>query len=182
MPRQSEIDFHIRRFKRLSLYFPLVADVSHWWINALDEVFRHFPDTKVVGVFRNLDSCVKSFMRIKGFGRGSYNHWVPYGNGIWAAAQWDPTYPTYAIPERAERDPDGSKSLLITRYVREYNEKLHSIASREPKKVLLVRTEELNDAAVQATIFHFVGLGGRVTKSARNVGTTEDGRRTEYKY
>jgi Sulfotransferase domain len=182
VPQQNEIDFHIRRFKRLSQYFPLVADVSHWWINVLDDVFSHFPDAKVIGVYRDLDSCVKSFMQIKGFGRGSYNHWVPYGNGIWAAAQWDPTYPTYAVPESSARDPDGTKSELITRYVREYNEKLRSIASHAPEKVLLVRTEELNDTPLQAAIFHFVGLSGRVIISERNVGTTKDGRRPEFKF
>jgi hypothetical protein len=182
VPQQVEIDFHIQRFKRLSQYFPLIADVSHWWINVLDEVFRHFAQVKIVGVYRNLDSCVKSFMQIKGHGRGSYNHWVPHGNGIWAAAQWDPTYPTYAVPERSERDPDAAKSELIARYVREYNEKLHSIASRAPEKILLVRTEELNAAEVQAAIFQFAGLSGRIIKSERNVGTTSDGRRPNLKF
>ena len=181
-PRRSEIDFHIKRFKQLSLYFPLIADVSHWWINSLDDVFRHFPDAKVIGVLRDLDSCVKSFVRIKGSGRGSYNHWVPYGNGIWAAAPWDPTYPTYPVPEGAETDPDGVKAKLIARYITEYNDRLHAFASREPEKVLLVRTEELSEAAVQAAIFNFVGLNGRVTKSTRNVGTTKDGQRPEFKY
>ena len=182
IPKQIEIDFHIRRFKRLSQYFPLVADVSHWWINVLDEVFCHFADAKLVGVYRDLDSCAKSFMQIKGFGRNSYNHWVPYGNGIWAAARWDPTYPTYPIPELSERDPDNAKLELITRYVQEYNEKLHSIAARTPEKVLLMRTEELNIAAVQSTIFQFVGLSGQVIQSERNVGTTIDGRSPSLKY
>jgi hypothetical protein len=182
LPQQIEVDFHIQRFKRLLPFFPLVADVSHWWINVLDEVFRHFADAKLVGVYRDVDGCVKSFMRIKGFGRGSYNHWVPYGNGSWAAAQWDPTYPTYAVPQRSERDPDGAKSELINRYVREYNEKLISIANQAPEKMLLVRTEELNSAAVQAAIFQFVGLNGRVIKSERNVGTTIDGRHPDFKF
>jgi Sulfotransferase domain len=182
VPQQIEIDFHIRRFKRLLQYFPLVADVSHWWINVLDEVFRDFSDAKLVGVYRDVDSCVKSFMRIKGFGRGSYNHWVPYGNGVWAAAQWDPTYPTYAVPEHSKRDPDDAKSELIARYVQEYNQKLHAIASRAPDKIILARTEELNTAAVQVAIFQFVGLSGRVIKSERNVGTMIDGRRPNLKF
>jgi hypothetical protein len=182
VPERIEIDFHIRRFRLLLQYFPLVADVSHWWINAFSEIFHHFANAKLVGVCRDLDSCVKSFMQIKGFGRNSYNHWVPYGNGIWTAARWDPTYPTYTVPELSERDPDNAKSELIARYVREYNEKLQSIALQAPEKVLLVRTEELNTAAVQSAIFQFVGLNGRVIQSERNVGTTIDGRSPNLKF
>lgn len=182
VPQQSEIDFHMRRFERLSKYFSLVADVSHWWINVLEEVFDNFPDAKVVGLLRDVDSCVKSFMQIKGFGRGSYNHWVPYGNGIWAAAQWDPTYPTYAVPDGCGSDPDAAKSGLIARYVREYNEKLRFIASRAPGRVLLVRTEELNSASALASIFDFIGRNGQVTGIQRNVGTTVDGRNPKFRF
>jgi hypothetical protein len=182
VPEAEELQFHVRRFRRLAEYFPLVADVSHWWLNVLDDVFTHFPDAKVVGVFRSLGSCASSFMKIKGFGRGSYNHWVPYGNGIWAAAQWDPTYPTYAVPENSKRDPDGAKLELITRYVSEYNDKMFSIAARMPEKVMLVRTEDLNDTAAQRTIFEFAGVRGSVAKTQLNVGTIADGRDFDYKF
>jgi hypothetical protein len=113
---------------------------------------------------------------IKSFGRGTKNHWVSYGNGIWRAARWDPTYPTYAVPENSERDPDGAKFELIVRYVREYNDRLHALAARWPEKIMLVRTEELNEAAAQKAIFDFAGVRGRVAKAELNVGTKADGK------
>jgi hypothetical protein len=181
-PEPEELEFHIRRFKRLRQYFPLVVDVSHWWLNVLDEFFVHFPDAKAVGMYRDLESCTRSFMTIKGFGRGSFNHWVPNGNGIWAAARWDPTYPTYTAPEDSVRDPDGSKFELIERYVREYNKRLHTLASCWPEKIMLVRIEVLNDAAVQEAIFNFAGVSGCLAKAVLNVGTTVDGRKLDFKF
>jgi hypothetical protein len=116
-------------------------------------------------------------MRINGSGRGSYNHWVPYANGIWAAARWDPAYPTYPVPPQAALDPDGAKFEQITRYVQEYNDAMRALAQRFPDKVMLVHTESLDDAAVQNAIFDFVGLPGTVATTRLNVGTTDDGRR-----
>ena len=176
-PEPEEIEFHLRRFRMLAAYHPLVADISHWWINVIDRCFAEFPEARVIGTFRSVESCAGSFMRIKGSGRGSYNHWVPYDNGIWAAARWDPAYPTYPVPEHAARDPDGAKLGLIIRYVREYNDAMHALAQRFPAKVMLVPTESLDDAVVQKAIFDFVGLHGSVATTRLNVGTTDDGKR-----
>jgi hypothetical protein len=176
-PEPEEVEFHLRRFRRLAAYHPLVADVSHWWLNVIDRFFAEFPEARVVGTYRAVESCAGSFLRIKGSGRGSYNHWVPYGNGIWAAARWDPAYPTYPVPEHAAFDPDGAKLELITRYVQEYNDAMHALAQRLPAKVMLVHTENLDDDAVQNAIFDFVGSQGTVARTHLNVGTTDDGKR-----
>jgi hypothetical protein len=181
-PNPEELEFHVRRLKLLSHYFSLVADVSHWWLNALDHVFAQLPGAKAVGLCRDLERCTESFMKMKGFGRGSYNHWAPYGNGIWAAAQWDPTYPTYPVPQNAGRDPDGAKYQLISRYAREYNERLRDFAAVRPKEVLLISTEDLSNAAAQETIFEFVGMRGRRTSAMLNVDTMADGRKAHYKF
>jgi hypothetical protein len=181
-PERHEIDFHLRRFKRLAPYFTVIADVAHWWINALDEVFAHWPCAKAIGLCRELESCVTSFLTIKGFGQGSYNHWAPYGNGIWAAAQWDPTYPTYPLPEGAARDPDRAKAGLIRRYVSDYNEQLRALAAQAPDRIMLARTEDLNDPDLQVAIFHFIGARGRTAAADRNVRTTTDGRSLDFKF
>jgi hypothetical protein len=176
-PEPEELELQVGRFDRLARYHPLVADVSHWWLNVIGRFFGEFPEARVVGTFRALGSCAASFMRIKGSGRASYNHWVPYANGIWAAARWDSAYPTYPVPEHAALDPDGAKLELIARYVREYNEAMHALARCFPAKIMLVATESLDDEAVQNAIFDFVGLRGTVTRTHLNVGTTEDGKR-----
>ena len=174
-PEDVQVQFHIKQFKFLAEYFSLVADVSHWWLNALDSFFHQFPDIKVVGMFRNVDKCAKSFMTIKRYGSGSWNHWVPYGNGIWASHSWDPTYPTYAVPDNSSKNPDNAKYGLIARYVREYNAQLTLLAARRPKQVMLIRTESLSDPAIQMAIFDFAGVSGRVSKSKLNVHSVTDG-------
>jgi hypothetical protein len=181
-PQQSELDFHFRRFERLTDYFPLVADVAHWWLNSFDEFLKRFPDGKAIGLIRSTDACVDSFMRIKGSGFNSYNHWAPYGNGLWAAAQWDPTYPTYLVPDDAQRDPDASKRRLIERYVREYNDRLRKFAKLWPETILLVRTEELSDSAIQNRIFDFVGLQGHIMQTTLNASTVLEGRMAALKF
>jgi hypothetical protein len=176
-PEPEEIEFHMRRFRELARYHPMVADVSHWWLNLIDLFFAAFPEGRVIGAFRAVEGCAGSFMRIKGSGRGSYNHWAPYDNGIWAAARWDPAYPTYPTPKHAALDPDGAKRELIARYVQEYNDAMHATAQRFPARMMLMHTENLDDEAVQNAIFDFIGLRGTVATTRLNVGTTDDGKR-----
>jgi hypothetical protein len=73
---------------------------------------------------------------VKGQGLGSTNHWVAPGNGIWRANHWDPTYPTYPVPENADQDPDAARAQLIVRYVEEYNNELLALRERLPEKVV----------------------------------------------
>jgi hypothetical protein len=179
-PEEEQVKFHMRRFKFLAEYFALVADVSHWWLNVLDAGFEHFPDSKVVGMYRDVNSCTKSFMRIKRYGRQSLNHWAPFGNGIWASHSWDPTYPTYSLPVNSERDPDGAKSEMIGRYIREYNARLMDLAKRHKSKVMLVQTEHLNEPAMQTRIFDFANATGCVSKVNLNVRSVTDGQSSKF--
>jgi hypothetical protein len=77
------------------------------------------------------------------------NHRVPYGNGIWSAERWDPTYPTYAVPNQAYHDPDGAKYQLMLRYVREYNGAVRALALRWPAKFMVLKTEDLRSGSLR---------------------------------
>lgn len=114
-------------------------------------------------------------MQIKGLSWGSVNHWVASGNGIWRANFWDPTYPTYPLPQNSDQDPDAVKQGLIARYVEDYNTALFALSERLPKNVLLVRTEELSRPTVQKTIFDFLGFRGEISQVILNIGTKNDG-------
>jgi hypothetical protein len=173
-PEREQVQFHLRRFELLMRYFPLVVDVSHWWLNVLDNVFSAFPKSKAIGMHRDADRCVQSFMRIKRYGRQSWNHWVPYGNDVWATHSWDPTYPTYSIPIDVS-NPDRIKDALISRYVWEYNVQLKVLAERFANKVMLVKTEEFNEPTIQERIFDFAGVAGHVSKHNLNVRSVTDG-------
>jgi hypothetical protein len=176
-PDAEEIDFHLKRIERLATRFSLVADVAHWWLNALAALMTHLPDALVIAITRDAEDCARSFFKIKGTGIGSCNHWVPYGNGIWSAERWDPTYPTYAVPKHAWDDPNGAKFELITRYVREYNASARALARSCASNLLMLKTDDLSDPAMQRKLFDFVGASGAINAVRLNVGTTKDGRR-----
>src|SRR5579862_2553024 len=72
-PQREQIAFHCRRLGMLADRYSLVSDVSHWWLNALERVFEEFPEAKAVGLVRDPGECAVSFMRIQGFGKGSFN-------------------------------------------------------------------------------------------------------------
>jgi hypothetical protein len=176
-PHPEEIRFHVKRLQRLAGYFPVVADVAHWWLNALPGLFARFPEAVGIGIMRNAESCARSFLKIKGAGAGSCNHWAPFGNGIWSAERWDPTYPTYPVPDEAWENPDGAKFQVIVRYVREYNAAVRAFAMRWPTRFMALETEDLSDPTAQRALYDFVGANGAVKTIRLNVGTTKDGRR-----
>lgn len=174
-PLAEQRAFHFERLARLAERFAIVFDASHWWLNLAEPFLARFTDGKIVGLHRELEACARSFLERKALGRGSINHWAPAGNGIWRHNIWDPLYPTYPLPANAAVDPDGAKLEAIRRYVREYNDALTRLAERWPERVLLLRTEDLGDAAAQHRLFGFLGVTGTPSATVLNAGTVADG-------
>jgi hypothetical protein len=181
-PQREQVDFHIKRFRMLAGYYSLVADVSHWWLNSIEQVFNHFPEAKIIGLIRDPDDCAMSFLRIQGLGKGSHNPWIARSNGIWRTGNWDPTYPSYPLPACSEKRPDRAKLKLITRYVKEYNAQLEEMARTAPNSVKLVRTEELSHDAVQEEIFQFARGRGRTSSRKLNVKGMTEGKAIQIKF
>jgi hypothetical protein len=174
-PLDVQLGFHLRRFELLAQRFALVFDAAHWWLGAVETVFARFPGAALIGLYRDAESCARSFLQIKGAGPGSLNHWAPPGNGLWRPSLWDPVYPGYRVPEGAARDPDAAKLAMIRRYVDDYNQRLRTLAERWPARVLLVATESLGAGATQRQIFEFLGLAATPSTAALNVATVADG-------
>jgi hypothetical protein len=170
-PTARQVQFHLERFRIFSQYFPLVADCSHWWINLLDPVFDAFPHSKAIGLYRDTEACVRSWMQVS---PADINHFVPPYNRVWMADRWDPLYPHYEMPEGARRDPRGAKEHVVRRYVRDYNERLHALAARLPDRVLLLRTEELDLPQTRETVSRFIGLPVGLRSLRLNVGVDSD--------
>jgi len=177
-PESEQIQFHLRRFSILVNYFQLVSDCSHWWLNVAPDVFDMFPSARFIGLVREPTACANSFMAIKKFGHGSYNHWVPFANAPWIPAHWDPTYPTYDAPSDSYRNADRAKRALILRYIHEYNVKLTELASAFPDRFIVLQTEELNLPSSLQKISEFVGIrGGFPTRALkRNANSISDSR------
>jgi uncharacterized protein YozE (UPF0346 family) len=178
-PFEEQLRVHIERFRILTQYFAVVFDSAHWWLNSLERIFGECPDLKAIGLWRETDSCVQSFMQQKGTGQGSLNHWAVPGNGIWSASPADPWYPGYAVPASSVSDPDGAKRALVTRYVTEYNQALERIAATHLDRLLLVRTEHLSNADAYARMSDFLGLEVPMPAVPLNVGNTADGNKPE---
>jgi hypothetical protein len=176
-PEPEQIAFHFRRFRLLTRYFPLVADSAHWWINLVDPLVSEFPTIKFVGMRRDKFDCAVSFARIKGFGRGSYNHWAPHLNGIWRSAMWDPAYPTFEVPAWANRNPDRAKWQMIVRYLDIYNSLLTSAATRLRGKFIMMHTELLNDPDALKVLYDHIGVNPKtaVKMINCNVKSIKDG-------
>jgi hypothetical protein len=180
-PVEEQVQFHVDRFRRLADYYSLVIDASHWWLNVLDRLLVEFPNGKVVAVHRAIEPCVTSFLNTKGKGLNSMNHWAPAGNSHWCAANWDPTYPSYPLPPGALADPDAVKAMMIERYVREYNEALELLAATRAGRVILIRTEELSDAATVNRLSDFTGQRVVMPSRSLNVGGTDDSAKRLYR-
>ena len=178
-PLADQVRFHLDRLRLLADYYPIVFEVAHWWLNALDRFFAEFPGGKVIALHRNTESCVRSFLTVKGLGRGSLNHWASPENKCWAPNLWDPTYPTYSVNAALLPDPDAAKAAMIERYVHEYNQTLRRLAECDPR-VLLIRTEDLNSPATIARLNSLVGLPVNMPRTVLNAGTTRDSDRRFY--
>ena len=180
-PRSEQVDFHIRRFTVLAEYYSVVSDVSHWWLNAVDQIWERLPEAKVIGLVRDPEECASSFMRIQGFGKGSLNPWAPRGEKFWRAGLWDATYPSYPIPDLSKVDPDRVKLEQITRYVQEYNARMTELARSQPDRMKLAPTEDLSSAEVQAEIFSIAKHRGESAAWKLNVRGVRDGKRNQIK-
>ena len=136
------------------------------------------PDGKAIGLNRNVDACVQSFLNVKGRGRQSVNHWAANSTPMWAANPWDPVYPSYPVPEGIHPDSEAAyaiKGAMIHRYVSEYNQSLMKLAEVWPEKIHPVRTEELGDDHTARCLSQFVGQSIAISGVPLNVGTMLDG-------
>jgi hypothetical protein len=170
-PLTRQIQFHRRRFELFSGYVPLVADCSHWWINVIDTMFSTFPTAKAIGVRREMEDCLRSWMKVS---PQDLNHWVAPYNHIWLTDRWDPLYPHYEMPLAAKRDPRGAKADLVRRYVSDYNRRLDALAAALPDRVLLLRTEELDLPETRERIAEFIGLPVGTAPVRLNIGIDSD--------
>jgi hypothetical protein len=174
-PHPQQVEFHLRRFRLLSAYFPVVADCSVWWINLLETVCQALPTTKAIGVYRETEACVRSwsFGNIKDVMAPSYNPWAMPHNGIWHTYRGDPGFPHFELPENVSSNPEAARENLIRRYVKDYNNRLKTLAERMPERLLLLRTEELSDSSTLRKISQFIGCRVAEIPVHRNIGRKE---------
>ncbi len=181
-PLEAQARFHLNRLRFLADYHAVVFDAAHWWIRILDRVFAEFPGAKVIGLARDTESCVESFLRFQGRGLKSSNHWAPPNNGIWMTQIWDPAYPTYVLPPGPRpnaNEADAIKAAMIARYVTEYNQTLAALAAAQPQRVAVIRTEAMNQPDTVDRLRALLGMPLEMPSQALNVGNNKEGRARE---
>ncbi len=113
------------------------------------------------------------------------NNWAPPENGVWRPAPWDPTYPKYPLPAGIAPGTDqayATKQMMITRYVTEYNQSLSALAAAQAARVMLIRTEALNDETTAARLRMFVGQKITMPSRPLNVGNNAEGAQPDFWY
>jgi hypothetical protein len=180
-PAEEQVRFHFERLRLLADFHAVVFDASHWWLNVLGRFLGEFPHGRVIALVRETESCVRSFLQVKGRGAGTINHWAPAENGIWASTLGDPTYPEYAIDERLRSDPDAAKTAMIQRYVIQYNAALESLAAAYPDRVVRLRTEQLSSPGTAERLSALFGVPVTLPDAPLNVGTTVDSEKSQFR-
>jgi hypothetical protein len=144
------IDFHLRRFRLLLELFPMVGDVSHWWLPYFRLIRQHFPEVRAVVLRRDKEETVDSFLRIKGGGQqGSINHWVEHDGKFWRKNLWDDCYPKYRADTMKE---------AIARYWDEYYLLAGQMEAEFPDQIRIYDIAALSDARGQQEILEFCGF------------------------
>lgn len=169
LPRQ--VQFHVDRFHIFSQYFSLVADCSSWWLNVIDKMFDAFPKSKAIGLQRDYEACIRSWMGVL---PEDVNCWVAPYSGIWRSHVWDPIMPHFGLPEGASHEPMWAKEQLVRRYVSSYHERLSALSKRWPERVLLLHTEELDVPATRRRISEFIGQRVDTSPIHLNIAVTTD--------
>ena len=169
-PRPQQVEFHLRRFRLLSAFFPIVADCSVWWINLMETVSQALPTTRAIGVYRETEACIRSWIKLS---VASFNPFAIPHNGIWQSYRGDPCFPYYELPANARKDPDAARESQMRRYVTDYNNRLKALAERMPERMLLLRTEELSEPSTLREISQFLGLRIAEVPIHRNLGRKE---------
>jgi tetratricopeptide (TPR) repeat protein len=167
VPKPGRLRVHLACFEELLRSHDLVADVSHWWLPYLADLFERFPTMKVVALKRDREQTVRSFEKIKGSGEGAINHWCNHDGKVWQHNPWDECYPSYDLEDRAE---------AIGRYWDDYYAAVEDWLRRRPGSVWCGSTDILNTEDGQNGLFDFLGIDEPILAASRyNVRTVDDG-------
>lgn len=92
---ENVVDYHLARLKAIGTHYSVVGDVSHWWLPYVEYIYKIHPSSLFIFMRRELGATVDSFLKIKGGGKGSLNHWCRHDGTYFSSHYWDKCYPTY---------------------------------------------------------------------------------------
>ncbi len=134
----SVFDFHMNRMLRLGRLFPIVGDVSHWWLPYVDKIIETIPNSRFIALYRSKNETIDSFIRVKGGGgQGTVNHWMNHEGVFYQRNIWDICYPKY--PDA----PDMNSALEM--YWDEYYIMCEKYEKKYPDKFKFISINQIVD-------------------------------------
>ena len=121
-----------------------VGDTGMYFLPYIEMIINKYNNVKVIGLERDKDEVVESFIK-KTEGR---NHWYNHGGKDWKVdKKWDPCFPKYQIKE---------KRKAIEKYYDEYISKTNYLKIKYPDNVKIWNLLDFNKSKTKNEILDFI--------------------------
>jgi hypothetical protein len=155
---ERQLSFHLRFIELSQKYFRFVVDAAHWWLPHIRYLKKILGDFDVIFLHRNVTDTVESFIRIKGAGRNSINHWTDHHGDYWTKHYWDKCYPDVVTFSeigscRSDFCMGMAKQVCIAKYVELYNDEAQRYVENEQGISLALETLFANESGER--VFEF---------------------------
>lgn len=148
----------------------LIGDIAFYYLSYVEQIIERNPNVRFVWLVRDRTETVESWMQKSGLDRWrskriadrvvswitrepfheSRNFWMEHDGSVWRPDPvWDKCFPKF---------PGPTKRQAIEQYWDYYFETTDRLAARHPDVIRMVRTETLNDPAVQRSLLAWCGV------------------------
>lgn len=130
-----------------------VGDVAFYYLPHLERLLREVEGLKVVGIRRDKEETIESFMRKV----PNRNHWVNHNGSRWRIDRmWDKCFPNLGL--EVFFSGEKLKRESIREYWLYYYEQMEYLSDGYPGRVKIYPIDVLNDRGLQEDMFDFIGI------------------------
>jgi len=148
-----------RRVKNLmSINAGIVGDIGHFYLNYVEYLFEHLPNTKMIYLHRPKPEVVKSFLR-----KTKKTHWLPKNHNDFEAHEtWTRTFPQFVEAK--------DKVHSIELYWESYQRKAKRLKEKYPNRIFYMSIYDLNQKDRLKIMYDFL----EIPKEYRNYNITKE--------
>jgi hypothetical protein len=130
-----------------------IGDVGMYYINYVEVILSHYPETKFICMQRPMEAVVSSYMKWV----PQKNHWMIHDGSIWKHdPKWDKAYPKFESTDKEE---------AIRQYWTQYAALTQELMDRFPENIKTIHLEDFNTKQCRDAILDLINYSGK-----RNVG------------
>ncbi len=142
---EKELFNWIEELEKLNVENDFFGDTGMYYLPYIKLIIQKYPNVKVIGLVRDKESVVNSYLK-KTEGR---NHWYNHDGMQWKKdKKWDYCYPKY-------NEQDKRKALGL--YWEDYKKTSENLEKELPKNVRMWTIEEFNTEEGKNQILDFIG-------------------------